>query len=57
MKYIVINLTPGDQEMIAHALSESSSNNDTVHVMIQEDGLKFKLNYGTWSPPIGTIER
>ena len=56
-KDIVVELTPSDQRMIAHGLLESAHEDAVVHVMIQEDGLKFKMNYGIWTPPVGTVDR
>ena len=54
---IVVELTLSDQEVIAEGLAESARGGAVVHVMIQEDGLKFKMNYGTWTPPLGTVVR
>ena len=56
-KDIVVKLTPADQEMIAHALLESAQKGVVVHVMIQEDGLKFKIDWGIWTPPVGKVQR
>lgn len=56
MRDIVVTLSVRDQEDIIAALQTTVDNQDTVHVLIQEDGLKFKHNYGIWTPPIGDPE-
>lgn len=28
---------------------------NTIEVMIQEDGLKFKADYGIWTPGVGEV--
>ena len=51
----VLSLSYHELMMIGEALLQSAKDGDTVYVMIQEDGLKFKQNYGIWTPPFGTV--
>lgn len=56
MKYNVVTLSTSELRMIADGLKEAADLKATVQVMIQEDGLKFKMNYGTWTAPLGRVE-
>lgn len=55
MKNNVVTLSTSELRMIADGLKEAADLKATVQVMIQEDGLKFKMNHGGWTPPMGRV--
>lgn len=51
MKIILLNSST-DLDSLRSALAQAHS----LRVSIDDDGVKFKVNGGTWSPPMGFID-
>lgn len=41
---------------LADELGYAANRSQRVRLMIQDGGLKIATGYGSWSPPLGTIE-
>ena len=54
---IVVTLSEKELRMIAKGFESAADSRATVQVMIQNDGVKFKLDYGSWTPPMGKVEK
>lgn len=52
MMKIVLMSASTDLDQLRNALAQAHS----LRVSVDDDGVKFKINGGTWSPPMGCID-